>query len=157
MTRVARTLISLTLAASTAACTAGSPGVGITTSPTTVGATHPTGSSSPSGSPGTTCGQQVQAEEPDSGTTVCVARGGELIVLLHNVAGSSWSEPQVVGSALGAGMGIPTPYGRVGWLFKALAPGTAQISTSRPNCPPASPGAVTCHSLLAFHLEVEVR
>jgi hypothetical protein len=110
-----------------------------------------------SGSHATTCGNHVVADESTSDTTVCVTLGGELIVMLHTVGGSNWSEPQVAGSALDAGKGIPTPHTAVGWWFKTLAAGSAQISSSRPNCPPASPGTVTCHALLAFQLRVEVR
>src|SRR5262249_54638353 len=136
---------------STAACAAGAPPADT--------AGGPTGSASPtaSRSRGTTCGNHVVADESASGTTVCVALRGELIVMLHTAGGSPWSGPQVVGSTLSAGTGIPTPNNAIGWSFEALAAGTAQISSSRPDCPPASPGTVACHALLAFQLQVEVR
>src|SRR5262249_42630912 len=100
MTRVALVLVSLALATSTAACPAGAAASGPTasTGPTSAGTSAPA-----SGAPETMCGNHVVADESASGTTVCVAVGGELIVLLHTVAGSTWSEPQLSGSALGAG------------------------------------------------------
>jgi hypothetical protein len=110
-----------------------------------------------SGSPETTCGNHVVVDESANGTTVCLAVGGDLIVLLHTVAWSTWSEPQVAGSSLGAGTGTPTPSDAVGWLFKALAPGPARITSLRSDCPPASPGTVACDSVLVFQLQVEVR
>jgi hypothetical protein len=158
MTRVARVLISLALATSTAACAAGTPtadtanGPTAATSPTSAGASEPG-----SGPPETTCGNNVVVDESANGTNVCVAVGGELIVLLHYPAGSTWSAPQTAGPSLSAGTGIPTPSNAVGWSFRALAAGTARITSSRPNCPPASPGTVTCDSILAFQLQVEVR
>jgi hypothetical protein len=158
MTRVARVLISLALATSTAACAAGAPPAGTANGPTASTSPTSAGASAPvSGPPETTCGNHVVADESASGTTVCVAVGGDLIVLLHTVTGSSWSEPQTAGPSLSAGTGIPTPSNAVGWQFEALAAGTARITSSRPNCPPASPGTVTCDSLLAFQLQVEVR
>jgi hypothetical protein len=151
MTRVTRLLISLALATSTAACAAGAPTAESANGPTASTDRTSAGASAPvSGPPETTCGNHVVADESDSGTAVCVAVGGDLIVLLHSdVTGSTWSEPQIAGSTLGAGTGIPTPSNAVGWQFEALAAGTAQISSSRLYCPP---GTGTCD----FQLQVEV-
>jgi hypothetical protein len=88
---------------------------------------------------------------------VCVALGSELIVMLHVGPGDSWSQPQVLGGALGPGTGIPTPNNAVGWSFKAVAVGTSEITSSRPNCPAPSPATAGCHSLAAFRLQADVR
>jgi hypothetical protein len=159
MTRVARVLISLALATSTAACAAGAPTVDTANGPTASTSLTSAGASAPvSGPPETTCGNHVVADESANGTTVCVAVGGDLIVLLHNDAAGAWSEPQTAGPSLGAGTVIPTPSNAVGWSFKALAPGTAQLNSLRTNCPPlASAGAVACDAVVFFQLQVEVR
>jgi hypothetical protein len=159
MTRVTRLLISFALATSTAACAASAPTADTANGPTAPTGPTSAGASAPvSGPPETTCGNHVVADESASGTTVCLAVGGDLIVLLHSdVTGSTWSEPQIAGSSLGAGTGTPTPSDAVGWLFKALAAGPARITSLRSDCPPASPGTVACDSVLVFQLQVEVR
>lgn len=75
------------------------------------------------------CTSHAVAGLSANGSTRCVLRGGELILLLPTAAGA-WSTPQVVGTALGRPMGVPTPYGMVGWRMPALSPGTATVTTS---------------------------
>jgi hypothetical protein len=141
MTRLSRVLPGLALVAALASC--GAP-------------TRPSAPSAPSAPP-SACGTHVVVDESANGSTVCVALGSELIVMLPIGTGGSWSQPQVTGSALGPGSGIPTPQNTVGWSFKAVAAGKAEISSSRPNCPDASPGTAGCHSLVAFQLHADVR
>ena len=81
------------------------------------------------------CGTHVVAGDSDNGSSVCVAAGSDVSILLKVVAGSSWSSPTATGRALGPAMGLPTPYGKVGWQFRALAAGPAEISTTRPGRP----------------------
>jgi hypothetical protein len=118
-----------------------------TTAGTTVGA-HP---KSPS------CTAHVVVGESANGTTVCVLRGSDITVLLHATPGSGWSSPRKTGIALGAARPVPTPAGYVGWSFLAAATGTAEITTARPACPPASPGQMTCQSMIAYVLHVRVQ
>jgi hypothetical protein len=63
----------------------------------------------------------------------------------------------VTGIALGGPQPLPTPSGSVGWSFRALTAGTADITTSRDICPPGPPGTMRCRGLIAYHLHVEVR
>jgi len=138
MTRFLRAFFSGALIATLAGCAASGRAIGAST-------------------PSSGCGTHVVADESANGARVCVTLGGELIVTLHVTAGDSWSQPQVLGGALGPGTGIPTPNNVVGWSFKAVAAGTSQISSSRPNCPAASPASAGCHSLVAFRLQADVR
>jgi hypothetical protein len=110
--------------------------------------------SAPPSSP--SCTAHAVAGDSASGSTVCVALGGDLTVLLHATAGGSWSTPEVTGTALGPAQPVPTPAGSAGWSFAAAAAGTAVISASRPVCPSAAPGAVRCHSVAAYVLHVDV-
>jgi hypothetical protein len=102
------------------------------------------------------CTAHVVAGDSANGSTVCVARGSDLTVLLHATAGSGWSTPEVTGNALGPARPVPTPAGSVGWSFLAAAAGAAEFSTSRPVCPSAGSGAVRCHSVVSYRLHVEV-
>jgi len=78
------------------------------------------------------CGTHVVAGDSDNGSSVCVAAGSDVSIVLSTVAGSSWASPTVTGRVLGPAMPLPTPYGRVGWQFRTTAAGPAEISTSRP-------------------------
>jgi hypothetical protein len=102
------------------------------------------------------CTAHVVAGDSANGTTVCVARGSDLTVLLHTTAGSGWSTPEATGNALGSARPVPTPSGYVGWSFPAAAAGAAEVSTSRPVCPSAGSGAVRCHSVVSYLLHVQV-
>lgn len=116
----------------------------------------PAGGTHTSGSQGR-CGAHVVAHDRDSGSTVCVIKGGDLIVMLRNPRGANWSSPHLTGRALGPAQPVPTPSGAVGWAFRAIAAGQAEISLTRPACPPASPGTVSCDAILLYHLHVKVR
>jgi hypothetical protein len=147
MARLVRVILTMALVVAMAACAARSGGANGSTPSTVDGASTAT--------PG--CGSHLVVDESASGSTVCVVRGSELIVMLHAGTGGDWSTPRVAGSALGPGAGIPTPNRSVGWSFQAVAAGTAQISSSRPACPTAGAGGAQCRSLVAFELRVEVR
>jgi hypothetical protein len=138
MTRFLRAFLGVALIASLAGCAASGSAIGPST-------------------PSSGCGTHVVVDESANGSRVCVTLGSELIVTLHVATGNSWSQPQVLGGALGPSAGIPTPNNVVGWSFKAVAVGTSQISSSRPNCPAASPATAGCHSLVAFRLQADVR
>jgi hypothetical protein len=158
MTRFVRVILNVAFVAAMAACAgpASEPTSSRLDSPAGFGGSAGAGANGPSTqAPG--CASSLVAAESANGSTVCVALGGELIVMLHSGAGGGWSSPQVAGGALGPGMGIPTPNAVVGWSFRTLATGTARVSLSRPNCPVASSGMVKCHSLVAFDLRVDVR
>jgi hypothetical protein len=103
------------------------------------------------------CRAHAVAREPDNGATICVAPGSDLVVMLRSPHGTNWSSPQVTGSALGPARPVPTPSHYVGWSFTAVAAGTAEISLSRPACPPAGAGGAACAALLLYHLHVKVR
>ena len=97
------------------------------------------------------------ARDPASGSTLCVIKGSDLIVMLRNPPGANWSSPHLTGRALGPAEPIPTPSGTVGWSFRAVAAGQAGISLTRPACPSPSPGAVSCDAVVLYRLRVQVR
>ncbi len=95
--------------------------------------------------------------ETDNGSTVCLAMGGTLTVTLHDAAGTRWQEVQAQGDALRTIVGRGTlPVGVTGGFYSAVQAGTAVVDSSRPNCPQASGGAISCHSLLSFQVHVQV-
>jgi hypothetical protein len=152
MSRTARTAVSVALLAVLAACGVNG-GPAVPASPPAADPSPPAADPSPTPSG---CSAHVVVGENANGTTVCAVLGSDLIVALPARGGGSWPRPEVTGGALEPGRGIPTPDGTVGWSFRAVATGTAEISTARPNCPPASPGTLACHSMTAFNLKVVV-
>jgi len=147
--RIAVLPIAGLVAALTACATSTSPPSASAPIRVTTGATA--SPSSPS------CTVHAVAGDSADGSTVCVALGSDLTVLLHTAAAGGWSTPRATGTALGSARPVPTPVGTVGWSFAAVTAGTAEVSTSRPVCPSAAPGAVRCHSVVAYVLHVEVR
>lgn len=92
------------------------------------------------------------AGDSDNGSSVCVVAGSDVSIVLTAVADSSWSSPTGTGRVLGPAMPLPTPFGRVGWQFRTIAAGRAEIRTTRPVCP--SPA--DCHDVV-YRLHVTVR
>jgi predicted secreted protein len=78
-----------------------------------------------------TCREHVVLNDADNGTSVCVAVGSDVTIMLKSAAGASWSTPTTTGNALGPGRGMPTPYGFVGWQFPANAAGATEIQAIR--------------------------
>jgi hypothetical protein len=140
--------LALVLAAATAACATNTGSSAAQTSTRVSSAAHPSSSGK------TSCTAHVVVGDADNGRTVCVALGSDVTILLH---GQGWATPQVTGGALTAAGPIPTPAGAVGWSFKAVAAGSADLSTSHPSCPSAGPGALRCLSIVGYKVHVEVR
>jgi hypothetical protein len=102
------------------------------------------------------CGTHVVAGDSDNGSSVCVVAGSDVSILLSTVTGSSWSTPTGTGRVLGPALPLPTPFGRVGWQFRTIAAGQAEIRTTRPNCPSPATPAAGCHDVV-YQLHVTVR
>ncbi len=150
MVRLPRVILGFAVIVALSACAGpASSGPG---NPTDSSGSSPTESSQTSA-----CGSHVVVNESANGSQVCVVLGSDLIVMLPVNAGTTWSQPDVVGAGLGPGQGIPTPNNAVGWSFKAVAAGTAEVRSSRANCAEASPGMAACHSLAAFRVRVDIR
>jgi hypothetical protein len=98
------------------------------------------------------CGTTVVAGDADNGSRVCVTPGGSVSILLSTVTGSTWAAPTGSGRVLGPAMPLPTPFGRVGWQFRTLAAGHAEIRTTRPGCAPPA----VCPDVV-YRLHVAVR
>lgn len=78
------------------------------------------------------CGTHVVVDESANGSTVCVAVGSDVSIMLKTAGDSQWSSPTATGHVLGPAMPLPTPYGRVGWQFRTIAAGQAEIRATRP-------------------------
>ena len=152
MIRVINTVVPGLLAIAVAAC-------GAAASPAADGQRSPAGPAGGMRSPGSPgrCGVHVVARDTASGSTVCVRKGGDLIVMLRNPPGANWSSPRLTGLALGPGKPIPTPSQYVGWSFRAVAAGQAGITLTRRACPSPGPGTVSCDTLLLYRLYAQVR
>ena len=98
------------------------------------------------------CGSSVVAGDADNGSSVCVTLGGFVSIVISTVPGSTWSAPTGSGRVLGPAMPLPTPFGRVGWQFRTLAAGHAEIRTTRPGCP----APAVCADVV-YRLRVTVR
>jgi hypothetical protein len=96
---------------------------------------------------------------PDSnGKTLCVALFGGVTLTLSSPNGTKWQTPEVSGAGLIANDGGPTPAPGGQYLeFSAVKPGTVVITSSHPNCPPATGGMVSCHSIVAWKVTVDVK
>ena len=76
------------------------------------------------------CHEHVALDESDNGSSVCVAVHGDVTLMLKTANGTSWSTPTVTGHVLGPGLGLPTPFGLVGWQFRVNAAGKTAIETT---------------------------
>jgi hypothetical protein len=102
----------------------------------------------PSTSDSCAAGTDQTITEADNGAPVCIHLGRTLTVRL---GGGAWLAPTETGTALRPVEGSTPP------AFTAVAAGTAEITSSRPNCPSPGTGQVACHSMLAFQVTVTVR
>jgi hypothetical protein len=100
-------------------------------------------------------GTDQTVTEADNGSTICLALGRMLTVRLGSDNPPAWSTPVVNGDALRPATLVPLPAAPA-WYFTAVVSGSAEVTSSRPNCPSAGPGEVGCHSMLAFRLTVNV-
>jgi hypothetical protein len=103
------------------------------------------------------CPQTVSATEANSGQTLCVAQGGQVTLSLKTAAGKPWAppEPGTPGILTSGGAFSATAGTQVG-TWKATKAGQTMLTSTRPNCPSAAPGTVSCHSVKSFTLTVKV-
>jgi hypothetical protein len=128
------------------------------------GSAGPPGSAAPSGAsrapagPGTpdACTAHAELGAADSGRTLCLTAGGELRLRLEGSRDRPWSPVEATGTALKAvNAGIVILPGDALAAYRAVAPGTARLSASRPLCP-TGPGHVSCHGLEEWTVTVRV-
>lgn len=93
----------------------------------------------------------------DARHTVCVTKGGTVRLDLDGSTARPWAAVTVTGGELEAtNSGILVRPGDARAAFRAVSTGTARLSTSRPLCPAASPGAVSCKGLQEWAVTVVV-
>jgi hypothetical protein len=93
----------------------------------------------------------------DGRRTVCVTKGGTVRLDLDGSTARPWAAVTVTGSGLEAtNSGVLVQPGDARAAFRAVSAGTAQLATTRPLCPAASPGAVSCKGLQQWAVTVVV-
>ena len=103
------------------------------------------------------CSTAVLLTDEDNQSTVCVAQGGTVTLVLAGGPGANWAPIQLTGSGLAEQPPVITPTGGVSAKYRATAAGTAELSSSRSACPPPTAGMAACHALQAFKVTVTVR
>ncbi|GAA3433157.1 hypothetical protein GCM10018954_027600 [Kutzneria kofuensis] len=93
----------------------------------------------------------------DNGQTVCVAVGDKFTVKLLDDGKGHWSAVTSDSDAVDVLLltGSP-PISGTQADFVARHKGTAKLTSTRPVCPSASPGGVTCQAMQAFTVTVTV-
>jgi hypothetical protein len=103
------------------------------------------------------CPTPAQVTLADNGQTVCASVGGKFTVKLPDDGKGHWSAITSDSDAVDVVLltGSP-PISGTQADFVARHKGTAHLTASRPVCPSASPGAMSCKSLQAFTVTVTV-
>ncbi|MEU6220217.1 hypothetical protein ABZ845_22275 [Streptomyces sp. NPDC047022] len=121
--------------------------------------TGPTGA--PSGSaPGTPtgkgCAPQLQLSAADKGHTVCLTKGGRIRLELDGTKDRPWTPVKATGGVLKAtNAGVAIQRGDAVAAFDAVAPGTVQLTATRPLCA-KHPGQVSCLGIEQWTVTVTV-
>lgn len=126
------------------------------------GDTGSNGKVSPSGSaPSSTggCAAHVELKAADSGRTVCLAKGGELRLTLDGTKARPWKPVAAGGSVLEpTNAGFVILPGDATAAYRAVAAGTAKLTSSRPLCAePTAQGQVSCKGIQEWTVTVKVR
>jgi hypothetical protein len=144
-------------ACNTAGSTGSSPGA---SAPPIVTTPAPSGSGS-AGSPsgGSGCPKNLVIPSTDNARTFCVAVGGTVTITATPDQAQGWLPFDNTGTALALAASTPAATGSAKVLaaFTAASPGTSMVSSSHRNCPPASPGGVSCHSIALWKVTITVK
>jgi hypothetical protein len=122
--------------------------------------TAQTGGSAPAPAPSNTsgCPMTLTITADSTGKTLCVGVGGTVTVNLSSPDGTRWTAPELSGTSLvDTGSGPSTAPGGQALTFTAASPGTAVITSSHPTCPPATGTRVSCMSIMAWKVTVDVK
>ncbi len=144
-------------ACNTGGSTGSSPGA---SAPPIVTTPAPSGSGtagSPSGGSG--CPKNLVVPSTDNSRTFCVAVGGTVTITATPDQAQGWLRFDSTGTALTMAASTPAATGSAKVLaaFTATGPGTSTVSSSHRNCPPASPGGVSCHSIALWTVTITVK
>jgi hypothetical protein len=102
------------------------------------------------------CPIQVVVTEADAGSTICVARRGVVTVTLHIAGGQHWGVTSKDPGILRPPGAMSQPMDFTELPFTTVASGRTTLTAQRPNCPAASPGTVSCHSIQVLSFVVKV-
>ncbi len=129
----------------------GEGGGGDTVAPSPTRTASP-GTASPGG-----CPAQAMLGAADSGRTVCLRPGGEVRITLDGTRSRPWKPITVSGAGLEAvNSGFVLLPGDASAAFKAVAPGTTRLASTRPLCATEA-GHVSCKALQEWRVTVVVR
>jgi hypothetical protein len=105
------------------------------------------------------CPDTLTITPADGNKHLCVALGGTVQVRLDTPAGVRWSPVESTGTALSQVGAPPPPPAQTSAFatYNAVARGSSMLKSFRPNCPPASPGGVQCHSIMQWQVTVDVK
>ena len=131
----------------------GGPGPTITVPPPPGSTLHPTSLPPPAAG----CRANLTVTVADNGATLCVTVGGTVTAELQGAPDQMWRPITLTGDALTPSTGAPPIIGTTTSRYSAARAGSAGMSSTRPACPPAKPGSVSCNSLQYFHVTVMVR
>ncbi|MEU3523269.1 hypothetical protein AB0E62_05275 [Streptomyces sp. NPDC038707] len=89
---------------------------------------------------------------------VCVAEGGELRIVLDGTRDRPWKPVTASGTGLRAvNAGLVLRPGDATAAYRAVAPGTVRLTSSRPRCPePTAPDRVACEGVEEWTVTVRV-
>jgi hypothetical protein len=137
-------------------------GCGSQSGGTTGGGTDDSGKASPTSSPSATmsggCLTHAELTAADNGRTVCLTQGGELRVNLDGTRSRPWKPVMTSGTVLEAiNSGFVILPGDATAAYRAVHPGTAKLTSSRPLCAqPTAPGQVSCQGIQEWTVTVTV-
>jgi hypothetical protein len=105
------------------------------------------------------CAAHAELKAADRGRTVCVTRGGEVRITLDGTTARPWKPVTASGTALEAvNAGFVLQRGDATAAYRAVAPGTVKLASSRPLCAePTAPGQVSCKGIEEWAVTVRVR
>lgn len=101
------------------------------------------------------CPTAVTITTDDNNKTVCVAIGGTVTVDLRTPGVTNNSPIDSTGAALTTSTKT-APQASLA-VFDATTAGSSVISSMRPNCPSAAPGTLSCHSIMAWKVTIQVK
>ncbi|MGW0997690.1 hypothetical protein [Streptomyces sp. NPDC002520] len=105
------------------------------------------------------CVSHAELTVVDNGRTVCLTQGGELRITLDGTRSRPWKPVMASGTVLEAiNSGIVILPGDATAAYRAVHPGVARLTSSRPLCAqPTGPGQVSCQGIQTWTVTVTVR
>ncbi|MET8247263.1 hypothetical protein ABZV31_24260 [Streptomyces sp. NPDC005202] len=102
------------------------------------------------------CATRAELTAADSGRTLCLTAGGQVRLTLDGTKDRPWTPVKATGNVLrAANAGIVILPGDAVAAFDAVAPGTAQLTSSRPLCA-TGPDRISCKGIQEWTVTVKV-